>query len=147
MKVRGRRSSTAPNDSLTGWHVRILSGRYRSNDPARFAVGMGDSSLLEVDRVRIGAGGAGLLVVTAGLVAVGMPTFAFTATLGVVTAVFASAVGRPGAALLGLTGWALCTGFGINELGQLTFAPADLLRLSAYVACALVLGGDRLPAQ
>ena len=87
------------------------------------------------------------MVVTAALVAVGMPTLAFTATLGVVTAVFASAVGRRGAVLLGVTGWALCTGFGVNDLGQLTLAPADLLRLSAYVACALVLGGDRFPAQ
>ncbi len=95
----------------------------------------------------MGAGGAGLFVVTAALVAVGMPTLAFTATLAVATSVFASTVARPGALLLGVTGWALCTGFGVNELGQLTFAPADLLRLAAYVACALVLGGDRFPAQ
>jgi hypothetical protein len=104
-------------------------------------------ALLDVDRVRVGAGGAGLFVVTAALVAVGMPTFAFAATLAVVTAVFASAVARPGALLLGVTGWALCTGFGVNDLGQLTFAPADLLRLAVFVACTLVVGGDRFPAQ
>ena len=100
-----------------------------------------------MDGVRIGASGVGLLIVTAALVVVGLPPFAFTATLGIVTAVFASAVGRPGAALLGLTGWALCTGFGVYDLGDLTFAPADLIRLAAYVACAVVLGRDRFPAQ
>ena len=31
--------------------------------------------------------------------------------------VFASAVDA-GALLLGVTGWALCTGFGVNELGS-----------------------------
>jgi hypothetical protein len=106
-----------------------------------------DVTLLDVDRVRVGAGGAGLLVVTATLVAVGMPTWAFTATLAAVTTVFASTVDRPGALLLGVTGWALCTGFGVNQFGQLTFASADLLRLAAYVGCALAFGGDRFPAQ
>lgn len=103
--------------------------------------------LLDVDRVRVGAAGAGLFVVTAALVAVGMPTPAFTVTLAMVTTVFASAVARPGALLLGVTGWALCTGFGVNDLGQLTFTAGDLVRLGAYAGCALVIGGVRFPAQ
>lgn len=119
----------------------------RSAPATRFAVGVGDSSLLDVDGVRLGAGGAGLLVLTAALVAVGMPPFAFTATLAVATVVLASAVEPAGAVLLGVTGWALCTGFGINDFGQLTFAVGDLVRLAAYVGCALALGGARFPAQ
>ena len=103
--------------------------------------------MTQVDGVRVGVGGGTLFVVTAALVAVGIPTAAFTAALAVATGVCSSAVRRSGALLLGVTGWALCTGFGVNELGQLTFAPGDLLRLAAYVACALVFGGDRLPAQ
>ncbi|KAA1416873.1 hypothetical protein F0U44_16945 [Nocardioides humilatus] len=108
---------------------------------------MVESSLLEVDQVRVGAGGAGLFIVTAALVAIGMPTSAFVATLAVVTGVLASVVGRPGALLLGITGWALCTGFGVNDLGQLTFTGGDLVRLALYAGCALVLGGARFPAQ
>lgn len=100
-----------------------------------------------MDQVRTGMGGASLFVVTSALVATRVPSPAFSAVLAVATAVVASAVTRPGAVLLGVTGWALCTGFGINDLGQLTFAPADLLRLVAYVGCAVALGGTRSAAQ
>lgn len=105
------------------------------------------TSLLDVDHVRTGIGGGSLLVVTSALVVTRVPTPAFSAVLVVATMVVASAVGRPGALLLGVTGWALCTGFGVNELGQLTFAPADLLRLAVYVGGAVVLGGTRGSAQ
>ena len=37
------------------------------------------------------------------------------------------------ALLVGVTGWALCTGFAVNQFGQLTFAATDLVRLAAYV--------------
>ena len=38
------------------------------------------------------------------------------------------------AVLTGLTAWACLTGFVVNELGQLTFAGADLVRLLVLVA-------------
>ena len=103
--------------------------------------------LLDVDRVRIGVGGGVLFVVNSALVATAVPTPVFVAVLVVATVVVASTVALPGALLLGLTGWALSTGFGVNQLGQLTFAPHDLLRLLVYVGSAAVLGGARGPAQ
>lgn len=103
--------------------------------------------LWDVDGVRVGAGGGALFVVTAGLVVTSVPTTAFVLTLGAVTGICASAVRRAGALLLGVTGWALCTDFGINQFGQLTFAPGDLARLTAYVVCAVVVGRQRFPAQ
>ena len=66
---------------------------------------------------------ATLFVLTAALVAVGVPTLAFTATLAFATGICCVGGRRSGALLLGVTGWALCTGFGVNELGELTFAP------------------------
>jgi len=41
------------------------------------------------------------------------------------------------AAGLGATAWAMQTGFGINDLGQLTFARADLLRLLLLITVCL----------
>lgn len=108
---------------------------------------MQEAGLLEVNDVRVGVGGGTLLVATAALVVASPPTAVFTAALAAVTGLCSLVVRRPGALLLGVTGWALCTGFGVNELGQLTFAPADLVRLAAYVGCALLLGGERFPAQ
>jgi hypothetical protein len=106
-----------------------------------------EPDLLHVDGVRVGMGGAALLVMTAAGVAVGLSTSGFTVVLAVIAGACAATVGQPGALLLGVTGWALCTGFGVNELGELTFAQTDCLRLVAYVGWALLLGGDQSPAQ
>lgn len=111
------------------------------------AGGVSEPELMRVDGVRVGTGGAALLVMTATGVAVGLSTTGFTVLLAVATGLCAATVGHPGALLLGVTGWALLTGFGVNELGELTFTPADCLRLVAFVGCALVVGGDRYPAQ
>ncbi|RHW25911.1 hypothetical protein D0Z08_16345 [Nocardioides immobilis] len=108
---------------------------------------MPESDLLQLDGVRVGAGGAALFLTTAAGVVVGLPVVGFTVVLVAVTGACATAVHRPGGLLLGVAGWAFCTGFGVNELGELTFTQADLLRLSAYLGCALLLAGDRCPAQ
>jgi hypothetical protein len=104
------------------------------------------TELLQVGGVRVGIGGFVLLLATATGVAVGLSAVQFTVLLVVVTCAGAVHARRSGALLLGVTGWALCTGFGVNELGQLTFTEPDVLRLWVYVGCALILGG-RLPAQ
>ncbi len=113
----------------------------------RFAGRVSESDLLQLDGVRVGVGGAALFLATAAGAVVGLSVVGFTVVLVAVTGAFAAAVRRPGGLLLGVAGWAFCTGFGVNELGELTFAQADLLRLAAYVGCALLLAGDRSPAQ
>ena len=115
--------------------------------PARLAGHVPESALLQLDGVRVGIGGAALFVATAAGVVVGLPVVGFTVVLAAVTAACAAAVRLPGALLLGVAGWAFCTGFGVNELGELTFAQTDLVRLSGYVGCALLLAGDRCPAE
>lgn len=103
--------------------------------------------MLQLDGVRVGISGAVLFLTTAAGMVVGLPVAGFTVVLAAVIGACATAVRRPGALLLGVAGWAFCTGFGVNDLGELTFAPADLVRLSAYVGCALLLAGERCPAQ
>lgn len=95
-------------------------------------------SLRAVPEVRLGLGGGGLLITTAACVALGVPTTVTGIALLVQTGLCSLALAhRAAAVLLGVTGWAMCTGFAVNQLGQLTFARGDLLRLAVYLACAL----------
>lgn len=91
--------------------------------------------------VRLGVSGGVLYAAMGLLVAVGVPAGAGVGVLLLLTAACCPVLSRPGALLLGVAGWALATGFLVNALGQLTFAPADLLRLGAYVGTGLWLGG------
>ena len=52
----------------------------------------------------------------------------------VATALLALTVTRGGGLLLGLTCWALLTGFVSNRFGQLTFRPHDLMLLALCLA-------------
>jgi hypothetical protein len=86
--------------------------------------------------VRLGVAGGVEYVAMGLLVATHAPSPAGVAVLLVMTALASPVLTRAAAVLLGVTGWALATGFLVNGLGQLTFAPGDLLRLGAYAGVA-----------
>ena len=113
---------------------------------ARLAAGV-EQSLIDTEGVRTGIGGSVLFVATGGLVAAGFPTSWFVAALGMLVALTSVWVRHAAAALLGVSGWALATGFGVNELGRLTFGVADLARLAGFVGLALLLGRGRWTAE
>lgn len=97
------------------------------------------AAALEQTGVRLGVAGGVEYVAMGVLVAAHAPSPAGVAVLLVVTALACPVLPRPAALLLGVTGWALATGFLVNGLGQLTFGGADLLRLAAYAGVAAVL--------
>jgi hypothetical protein len=96
-----------------------------------------------LDQVGIRFAAAGGVLVAA----VGLPRLAGLdelGTLGVVlvSATVLGATVTPGlAATLGITAWALFTGFVVNDYGLLTFAPADLGRLVVLVLVPALLSG------
>ncbi|WP_140403871.1 MULTISPECIES: hypothetical protein [unclassified Nocardioides] len=91
--------------------------------------------------VRFGIGGGVLLVLTGVAVGCGLSGAYGVSLLLVATTVLAATVDAPHALLLGLAGWAFATGFTVNTLGVLTFAPFDLLRLVVFVTAAALTGG------
>ncbi|GAA3811936.1 hypothetical protein GCM10022242_13010 [Nocardioides panacisoli] len=101
--------------------------------------------MLEQEGVRLGIGGGLLLAATATCVATGITGAGATAAVFAVATLLFRVVRKYGALLLAVTGWALATGFGVNELGQLTFRGPDLVRLLVIVAGAIALG-RRAPA-
>ena len=96
--------------------------------------------MLEQEGVRLGVGGGLLLAATSTCVATGISGAGATAVVFAVAALLFRVVRRYGALLLAVTGWALATGFGVNELGELTFREPDLVRLAVIVAGAVALG-------
>jgi hypothetical protein len=86
-------------------------------------------------RFGIGAGGLVLAVIVARLA--GLDEAPAAVLLLGVTAALGATVGRGLAALLGLTAWALLTGFVTHRYGVLTFAPADLLLMAVLLASAV----------
>ena len=79
------------------------------------------------------------MLTTAVLVCLHVPSTVAVSTLFVQTGLSCLALEQRAAALLlGVSGWALCTGFAINQLGELTFEGPDLARLGAYSALAQV---------
>jgi hypothetical protein len=90
--------------------------------------------------VRFGIGGGVLFVLTDVVVVGRLPGQYGVALLLVATAVLAVVLDGPHALLLGLAGWAFATGFAVNTLGVLTFAPSDLLRLAVFVVAATAIG-------
>ncbi|MDH2412974.1 hypothetical protein [Nocardioides sp. CER19] len=86
-------------------------------------------------RFGIGAGGLVLAVIVARLAGLD-EAHAAVLLLGV-TAALGATVSRALAALLGLTAWALLTGFVTHRYGVLTFALSDLLLMTALLAGAL----------
>jgi len=94
-------------------------------------------SLRDVAEVRLGLAAGGLFATTAALVALRVPTAAAVTALLVQTGLSCLVLERRSAALLvGVSGWALSTGFAVNRLGVLTFSAPDLARLAAFAACA-----------
>lgn len=47
---------------------------------------------------------------------------------------------------LGVIGWALTTSFAVNSLGVLTFTPADMVRLTIFIAASLIAATTRATA-
>ena len=85
----------------------------------------------------MGLAAGGLFLTTAVLVALHLHTTAAIVALFLQTGVACLTLERRSAALLlGVTGWALCTGFVDNQLGDLTFAAPDLARLAAWFVWA-----------
>lgn len=94
------------------------------------------AGLLGRSQVLFGLAGASQAVAAAACVALPLPGWYGVAALLLLTMAWCVVLPRRLAAALALAGWAWATGFAVNELGQLTFAPMDLLRLATY----LVLG-------
>jgi hypothetical protein len=90
--------------------------------------------------VRFGMGGGVLFLLTDVLVVGRLPGEYGVAALLLASTLFAAALNRPYALLLGLAGWAFATGFEVNTLGVLTLAPPDLLRLGVFVVAATATG-------
>ncbi|HWJ81131.1 MAG TPA: hypothetical protein VNS55_02740 [Nocardioides sp.] len=105
------------------------------------------STLLDQEGVRLGIGGGTLLATTAACVALGITGATATAAVFTVAVSLFRVVRRYAALLLAVTGWALATGFGINDLGRLTFQGPDLVRLAFILAGAVALGRSGPAAQ
>lgn len=92
---------------------------------------------LDQIEIRFGAGG-GVLVLTVVLARLARLDEPYAALLVlVVTAALATTVGRGRAVVLGMTGWALFTGFLVHRYGVLTLAPGDLLLLAVLTTVAV----------
>lgn len=86
--------------------------------------------------VRFGVGNGVLFLLTGAIVTGGVPGAYGVALLLVTTSALALALDPAHAAALGVAGWAFATGFAVHTLGELTFAPPDLLRLGTFVLAA-----------
>lgn len=87
--------------------------------------------VLDESGVRLGVAGALLVIVLCVVCWAGAPDKDGIEL--VATGLLALTVSRGGGLLLGITCWALVTGFVTNRFGQLTFGPHDLLLLAASV--------------
>ena len=86
---------------------------------------MAERAITDEVEVRCGIGAGTLLVLTAALVTARPPAVEGVALFLAATVLLAHMLDPPRARLLGLTGWALATGFVINTAGDLTLAPLD----------------------
>lgn len=94
---------------------------------------------LDQVEIRFGiAGGLVVLVLCAVRLAGLDDGYAFGLLL-VTTVALSAAVNRRLAVLLGLSTWALCTGFLTNTYGVLTFSPRDLALMGELVATSLLI--------
>ena len=97
---------------------------------------MAERAITDEVEVRCGIGAGTLLVLTAALVTARPPAVEGVALFLAATVLLAHMLDPPRALLLGLTGWALATGFVINTAGDLTLAPLDTLRLAVFLLAA-----------
>lgn len=100
---------------------------------------MQHSAVTDEVEVRCGLGAAALLLLTA----IGPDGFDGVALLLVATVVLAHFLDAVRALLLGITGWALATGFVVNTAGELTLARWDAVRLVVFVALAAAVAARR----
>ena len=97
---------------------------------------MADGALTDEVEVRCGLGAASLLLLTAVVVSTGPTGFDGVALFLAATVLLAQVVDRARALLLGLTGWALATGYVVNSAGDLTLSPRDALRLVVFLVAS-----------
>lgn len=107
---------------------------------------MGQRVMTDEIGVRFGIGG-GVLFFLTGVVVAGQLQGAYGVSLLLVATLMLSTwLDRPHAIGLGISGWAFATGFAVNTLGVLTFAPSDLLRLVVFVLAAMATSRHGGPA-
>ena len=94
---------------------------------------MAGQAITDEVEVRCGLGAAALLLLTNIVASVGPGGTDGVLLLLVATVLLALPLDRARALLLGLTGWALATGFVVNTGGDLTTGPADALRLAVFL--------------
>jgi hypothetical protein len=104
---------------------------------------MAERAMTDEVEVRCGIGAGALLVLTAALVTTRPPTVDGVALFLAATVLLAHVLDAPRALLLGLTGWALATGFVVNTAGTLTLAPLDTLRLAVFLLAAAGVATER----
>jgi hypothetical protein len=88
--------------------------------------------------VRFGLANAALACSLCLAAAVGLGAGATAGVAVLVSALCGVALSRHATAGLAVTAWAWWTGFSENSYGQLTLAPADLVRLAVFVVVAVV---------
>ena len=97
---------------------------------------MSEHALTEEVEVRCALGAGALLLLTAVAPAAGAVGTDGVALLLAATVLVSCVLDRTRALLLGLTGWALATGFVVNTAGDLTATPPDVLRLAVFLLAA-----------
>lgn len=102
---------------------------------------MAERAITDEVEIRCGLGAGALLVLTAVLVTVEPTVSDGVALFLAATVLLSHLLDAPRALLLGLTGWALATGFVINTAGDLTLAPWDVLRLAVFLIAAAGVSG------
>ena len=121
---------------------------------------MAERAITDEVEVRCGLGAGALLVLTAVLVTAEPTVGDGVALFLAATVLLSHLLDAPRALLLGLTGWALATGFVvkcepneggrtvtfangfvINTAGDLTLAPWDLVRLAVFLLAAAGVAG------
>jgi len=96
--------------------------------------------LIDQVGVRFGVGGAGLLVVTAVLVAAHLPTAWSLTGLLVATLLLGAPLTAAYAVAFGVAGWAFADGFLVHRYGELGFAVPELLLLAGFLAISVLPG-------
>lgn len=91
--------------------------------------------------VRFGMAGGSLLVAAAVCTALPLSGWYGVVLLLAITAAWCVVLPLGLAIGVGISAWAFATGFAVNDLGLLTFAPADLLRLGLYAGVAVLVSG------
>ena len=94
------------------------------------------TTLRQVPEVRFGLGHFSILVGIATIVTLHVAPHPALLVVLLLTVVWASRLPLGLAAALGGVAWAYYTGFVVNELGQLTFDTADLMRLILLLVVA-----------